>query len=105
MRCGVGHPSAARLVEGCVATGKLAKPLVGQRSTKIVHDQGLLHAVLPCGAAVVTSDPDLRGGADPPPPPADRLAPAGPPPPPAGAAVGGGFAHGGTLAGGGGPGP
>jgi hypothetical protein len=38
----------------------VAKPLVAELSTKIVPHPGASRVVLPCRAAVVTSDPDLR---------------------------------------------
>src|SRR4051794_37892105 len=43
-----------------VGATNMAKPLVGQQSTKINVQPRASDAVLPCRAAIVTSDPDLR---------------------------------------------
>src|SRR5690348_14523359 len=52
----------------------LAKPLVVEAITTSASSvQGLLHAVLPCLAAVVAPDPLLRGRDRPPAPEADRV--------------------------------
>src|SRR6185312_7248614 len=77
---------------------EMAKPLVVEAvTTPASSTQGLLHAVLPCRAAVVAPDPLLCGRDHPPAPGLDRVAaaeaeprpsgPAGPGPPAQGRAV------------------